>query len=495
MTIPLNKDEAVSTNLFWIFDAPDPFEYNELLSKPDNPLIEYWFKKYTQFIGMVQKLAKKDGKKLDIAQEAVEGGFKANFEHWLPRLPELLSRDHAKRRLHSFYDDEDELQKALESLYRAARSAKQENGISSLYLGIGLLRWFETKESEKPCYAPLLLVPIEIVRKSAGQGYTMYRRDEDTTFNLTLLEMLRQNFQLEIPGIDPLPMDSKGVDVRLVFSRVRNAIIGMDKWECLETAVVGNFSFAQFAMWNDIHSNPEALEKSDIVRSLMKGYVDWKLPEAENTEGSEVYLPINVDATQLKAIQMAAAGNTFVLHGPPGTGKSQTITAMIANALAHGKTVLFVAEKMAALSVVDRRLTGLGIGDFCLELHSDKANKKHVLGQLERALNAARVKEKGTYAESAKETAAQRKKLDAYAAHLYAVQPCGLSLRELVDLYDSFDDNDPSVTFTTEEAKAVTTESLHAMPELLKSLTAAGAAIGSIHEHPLLGTGLKVYTS
>lgn len=84
---------------------------------------------------------------------------------------------------------------------------------------------------------------------------------------------------------------------------------------------------------------------------------------------------------------IAGSGASFVLHGPPGTGKSQTITAMIANALTKGKTVLFVAEKRAALEVVQKRLDALGIGNFCLELHSNKAVKKNVLDQLRRVLD------------------------------------------------------------------------------------------------------------
>lgn len=397
-------------------------------------------------------------------------------------------------RLHAYYVSQDALEKDLTAIYRAAKSSQQENGISGLYLAVGMLRCLD-KEAKRVSYAPLILVPVEMVRKSAHQGYALYRRDEDSHFNTTLLELMRQKYNLEIPGVEPMPKDDHGIDVRKVFAIVRNSVLKLDGWDVVESCALGNFSFAQFAMWNDLHTNPAALEKNDIVRSLLKGHVDWQTSADASAEDQQVYLPINVDATQLEAIRMAAAGNTFVLHGPPGTGKSQTITAMIANAVAHGKSVLFVAEKMAALSVVDHRLTGLGIGDFCLELHSDKANKKHVLSQLDRALNASKEPSGPSYPDAVLDLSSRRDALDAYARHLYEPRGCGFSLREMVDLYSTLGDEIPSVSFTSGEANAVNAENLRMMPELLRGLIAAGNAVGTIPGNPLLGTGLSAYTS
>ncbi len=211
-------------------------------------------------------------------------------------------------------------------------------------------------------------------------------RDEDAQLNITLLEFLKQNYEIEILGLDPLPTDDHVLDLPKIYAIIRHAVMDLSGWDVVEAGIIGNFSFSQFVMWNDIHNHPDMLWRSDIVRSLINGAVDWdcKIPESVDTD--EVYLPITVDASQLRAINMAAAGVSFVLHGSPGTGKSQTITAMIANALTKGQTILFVAEKMAALEVVQKRLEALGIGDFCLELHSNKATKKSVLDQLKKVL-------------------------------------------------------------------------------------------------------------
>ena len=161
----------------------------------------------------------------------------------------------------------------------------------------------------------------------------------------------------------------------------------------VEAAYLGDFSFTQFVMWNDIRNRVDDLARNKLVRSLIDGKLSW--PATAMQPGGRVdeagtLLPLSADASQLYAIQQAASGRSFVLHGPPGTGKSQTITALIPNALAQGKTVLFVAEKMAALSVVQSRLERIGIRPFCLELHSNKSRKRDVLEQLHAATEVVR---------------------------------------------------------------------------------------------------------
>ena len=193
-------------------------------------------------------------------------------------------------------------------------------------------------------------------------------RDEDAQINITLLEFLKQNFDIQIYGLNPPPADDHGLDIPKIFAIIRRAVMNLPMWDVVEAGFVGNFSFSQFVMWNDIHNQSDFLEKNKIVRSLIKGAVDWDCTVPQSVDAEEALLPVTVDASQLRAINMAAGGVSFVLHGPPGTGKSQTITAMIANALAKEKTVLFVAEKMAALEVVKKRLASLGIENFCLEL-------------------------------------------------------------------------------------------------------------------------------
>jgi len=402
-------------------------------------------------------------------------------------------RQEARRHRLYTYRSPDELEKNLTAMYRAASASQQENGVSSLYMAVGLLRWIDPETGE-PHYAPLVLVPIEMVRKSANQGYAFHMRDEEPHFNLTLLEMLKQNHNIDIGGLDPLPTDAHGVDIKRAFAIVRSHLQTVRNWDVIETCVIGNFSFAQFAMWNDIHRAGDMLDNSGIVRSLMKGHVDWDVDQSDDAGTEEIYLPITVDGTQLEAIRMAAQGKTFVLHGPPGTGKSQTITGMIANLMAHGKRVLFVAEKMAALSVVEKRLTSLGIGDFCLELHSDKANKKHVLTQLDKALVNQGRKKKDEYEAYLKKFNLSRAELDRYMQHLHQTRTCGYSLYELIDLYETTSEQDQTVPFSRDEVREMTNDQIRSHKSLIGKLTAAGDDVRDPLHHPLRSVELDNYS-
>ena len=407
---------------------------------------------------------------------------------------EKFRSEFRSHRVYTYYSPAP-LERELTKIYRAARSAKQENGVSSLYLAIGMLRWFPDPAGA-PCYAPLILIPIEIIRKSANQGYALQARDEDPHFNTTLLEMLRQVYEIEIGGLEPLPSDEHGVDIKKVFAIVRSAVFKLPGWDVVESSAISNFSFAQFAMWNDIHGCTSELDNSKIVRSLMKGHVDWDVRADEDLdEDQPVFLPISVDDTQLKAIKMAAAGKTFVLHGPPGTGKSQTITAMIANLMAQGKRVLFVAEKMAALSVVDKRLTSLGVGDFCLELHSDKANKKQVLTQLETAMNRRFYGQGYDYEEVYAKTEAVREKLDAYAVHLHQKRESGYSLHDLIDKYESLEKTGETIYFDQDEAGALPATFIRGHEEAIADLSAAGDVFPEKATHPLRHVLLSDYSA
>ena len=117
---------------------------------------------------------------------------------------------------------------------------------------MGLLRWFEDKKAEQPRYAPIVLVPIEIVRKSARKGYVLRMRDEDAQINITLLEFLKQNYNIRIQGLNPLPMDEHGLDMTRIFAIIRHSIMDEKMWDVIESGFIGNFSFAQFVQWNGI---------------------------------------------------------------------------------------------------------------------------------------------------------------------------------------------------------------------------------------------------
>lgn len=197
----------------------------------------------------------------------------------VPELRELISNDIQHHLLHTYHTEADTAY-TLKNIYRAARSAVEETGANSLYLAIGTLRWFETDQSEQARYAPLLLLPVEMVYKKGG--YFIRTRDEEISLNVTLTEFLRQNFDITIPGLATLPTDEHGVDVPLIFAMIREALKDRKRWDVEEESVLGVFSFSKFLMWNDIHNHREQLLDHNIVKSLVEQRLTWT-PDALTT--------------------------------------------------------------------------------------------------------------------------------------------------------------------------------------------------------------------
>ena len=391
------------------------------------------------------------------------------------------------------YLTEDELRDALKGLFRASRTALEENGANSLFLVLGLLKWFENDKSVRPRFAPLLLMPVDIVRRS-GNNYVIRTRDEDITFNTTLMEMLKQQYDVNLTGLSPLPEDEHGIDVKKVFAIVRSHLVDHPKWDIVEESLLGLFSFNKFVMWNDIHNNAEKMRRSPIIESLLQKHwvgdgSDDKAADAReidlNVEPSAFAIPVDVDSSQMEAVVESGEGRSFILYGPPGTGKSQTITNMIANALYHGRRVLFVAEKMAALQVVQKRLGKIGLDPFCLEMHSNKVTKSHLLKQLGTTLDLTRIKEPEQYERASKDLFEQRQKLIGYMNLLHKKQDNGLSLYDCITQYESL--TEEAIKPTNELVDGITVEKLRKMADDIAVIDTVFAITGQPAQHPLNG--------
>ncbi len=408
---------------------------------------------------------------------------------------ELISQEVKNHRLHTYLIDKD-LEKNVSRTYRETKDNMAESGANTLYLVLGELKWTEGKtEKSRYYYAPIVLIPIEIIKKSASAGYIIKGTDEDSQVNVTLLEFLRQKFDLDISGLNPPPTDEHGVDIEKIFGTVRHAILNYKGWDVLENAYIGNFSFAQFVMWNDIHNHPEMLRRSPIVQALMDGDVEWNTYVPSLKQEDEPYLPVSVDDSQLRAINMAVNDVSFVLHGPPGAGKSQTITAMIANAITRGKTVLFVAEKPAALDVVENRLKSIGIGDFCIEIHSNKVKKSHVLDQLKRVKEDFRVLGMKTdYESKMAEIRKARAELDEYGHSLHRKRHYGLSVKELIDEYESIPEQEKKLHFDYEYIKSISQKDVERAVLLMERMVSAGNKLGNPGDSVFKSVGQTEYT-
>ena len=431
---------------------------------------------------------------------AMEFGIYSSIPESDP-IADFVNSELSQKRLR-FYLPENDLGKALTHLYRSSRTSIEENGANTLYLALGLLKWYETPSSERPRYAPILLLPVEIIRKSAAKGYVIRSREEETMMNITLLEMLRQNFGISVPGLDPLPTDESGINVKLIYSIIRHCIKNQRKWDVEEQAILGIFSFNKFIMWNDIHNNAPKLTQNKIVSSLINGKIEWDAITEEvdaaymdrQLSPADIVLPIIADSSQLEAIYEAVHDKTFILHGPPGTGKSQTITNIIANALYKGKRVLFVAEKMAALSVVQNRLAAIGLAPFCLEIHSNKTKKSTVISQLKETTEIIRRTPPEEFRKEAERLLKLRTKLNKYIEALHKEYPFGLSLYDAIIHYQ-LTDVEPCFDIPSSYLDNLDKDRFSHWEDAIESLVSTANACGHPYLHPLTGIFIREYSS
>ncbi len=423
-----------------------------------------------------------------------------NFPVDLESVRNLTDMEYANHRLRT-YLKEDELKKQIVYIYRTTKTNMEENGANTLYLALGFLKWYESDVSEKERRAPIVLVPVELVRKSAGKGYVLRIRDEDSLVNVTLVEMLRQNFNINVTDVDPLPTAESGIDIKQVFATFRKAVIDKPRWEVENISVLGQFSFNQFIMWNDMRNRSEELMNHKVVASLISGKMEWEQqgefqsPDTlDNTVlPNDMAVPISADSSQLSAIYASGNGLSFVLHGPPGTGKSQTITNIIANALFQGKTVLFIAEKMAALSVVQRRLESIGLGPFSLELHSNKTKKRDALSQLDEVLSIPKAMHPDDYAARAQKLFELRKELNSVISAIHSKRPIGLSLYDIITMYESTS-SDKNIHFTRQQIESIDASTYDSWISVVRDISTAGAACGNVADHPLKDLGACEYS-
>lgn len=284
-----------------------------------------------------------------------------------------------------------ELMHKLSGLRRYITTDINETGVNTFYAAFGFLERYDNENSEKPLFAPLVLLQLDPpTEKKSHDGevfISVEASGEDPQYNLPLAEKLKE-FGLSLPELSEDDTPESYMD------KVERLIQNQKGWRVRRFITFGRFQFARLVMYHDLDPSKwpanDSIENNDIIRSLIAGAGE-KVNSSDNDDAPvydidtdplvEEAAPILIteaDSSQHSAIVDALKGNNLVIKGPPGTGKSQTITNLIANALAKDKKVLFIAEKMAALNVVYSRLQNAGLGDYCFELHSTKAKLKDI---------------------------------------------------------------------------------------------------------------------
>jgi very-short-patch-repair endonuclease/DNA polymerase III delta prime subunit len=346
-----------------------------------------------------------DKKVEELAEREAEEGGAADTVNWEDLLAQpdeeladgQLADRHTDNKLQTNLVSE-KLQTRLLSIHNDARTYLEEQGVNILYLALGFLHWYEAPSAKEARRAPLLLIPVALVRANAQERFQLIYTGEDIGDNLSLSEKLKAEFNVELPKIE----NGDELDVNAYMAAVATAVKDDERWHVDANEItLGFFSFGKLLMYKDLDAQAWGEEARGGGFSILDALLTDGFKEAESDYGDETHIdevisPADVhqvkdaDSTQILAILDVNAGRNLVLQGPPGTGKSQTITNIIAECIGNGRKVLFVSEKMAALDVVKRRLDEVGLGDAVMELHSHKTNKKQVLAELNRTLHQGR---------------------------------------------------------------------------------------------------------
>lgn len=350
---------------------------------------------------------------------------------------------------------------SLKTFKKENKKYLEETGSNNLYLAIGFIQYFENPRSVNAMYAPIILFPIDLIQESNFE-YSIKGREEQAFFNISIFAFLQQEFKLNCD--DLLTQinfsDDGAANIDAILNTVSERIKKLDRASVVRTAAISLFSFSKAVMWSDIKFRKEELSTNRIIKSIInKKYICEEKEKISNViddtnSPEDLAIPLSADSSQIMAIKDCAEGKSFILQGPPGTGKSQTITNMIVNAIYHGKKVLFVAEKMAALEVVQKRLKQLCLDKFALEAHSLKANKSSVMSQFEKRITfGATGNSKENFLNLANQLKNERQELNRVINLLHRKKGYFLSFYEAFVSYLDINENVSAVDISDEYVK------------------------------------------
>lgn len=388
------------------------------------------------------------------------------------------------------------LQRRLLGLYQDARTMIEEQGVNILYLALGSLKWYEAEHADSPRFAPLILIPAQLERKNASERFHIRWTEDEIQENISLREKLNKDYRIELPEFP----DGDELSPDTYCRNVASTVAGAKGWEVdPNAAVLGFFSFAKFLMYRDL--DPENWPEPGrlVEHHIISGLLVNGFPAGEPTLGNDIDLDdvisadkldhvVDSDSSQTAAIEMVRTGRNLVIQGPPGTGKSQSITNIISTAVLGGKKVLFVAEKLAALQVVKRRLEKEGLGDLCLELHSNKANKRAVIEEIGRTWNLGHPQEHDM-AQVAARLEQLRTVLNTHVRGLHERQsPSGLTPFQIMGHLSRLGDKDnQAASLRLHGAEAWQRETFQECRQLIHEIARRISEVGLRANHPWRG--------
>lgn len=385
-----------------------------------------------------------------------------------------------------------EREKTLKNLRSKAKLAQEEQGANILYLCFGFIYWREHDRSSSPWVkSPLLMMPVTLEIKSLNAPYTLAKSDDEIEVNPTLSYLFNAEYNIDLPAFELKNKSSFAEYIKTI-----EKIVDRRGWKVVPEVSLGLLSFLKISMYHDLYNNRELMTGSPVLRAIAgdrsaianipAAAQHYDFDKADPKDWHEV---VDSDSSQEEAILLSKMGVSFVMQGPPGTGKSQTITNIIAEAMADGKKVLFVSEKAAALQVVLKRLTEVGLSDFCLSLHNYKADKKEIIDSINANLSLQAEYVGNSALRALTELFHDRQYLDAYADELHRpIAPLGDSIYTVFGKLSRLE-NASAIEFSLENPMAMTREqyasSLYCISDYEKALQDLG---GSLSENPWCGT-------
>lgn len=390
-----------------------------------------------------------------------------------------------------------ELQRLLYRLRREWLTWQEEQGIHTIFLALGFLKWKEAYLPDEEYLAPIILVPVGLERESLDEPYALKFIEEDIVINPALEFKLKTDFGIDLPD---LLADFDGSSAEQYLKNMDDIVKNLG-WQVTRDVRLGRFTYEKFVMYNDLTHHREDACHHLIIRALARAPTilqeeTLEIPNNidEIVNPGELFPILDADSSQTEVLLRARQGQNLVVQGPPGTGKSQTIANLIAQGLRDGKKILFVSEKMAALEVVDRRLKATGLSFACLEVHSHKSDKVKVVQELAKTLRLALdTKVEPNIVEHYEKLIRLRDRLNSYVKELHKPQG-GLRLstfqvhgrlsRVLRAPKIEFKLPEPATTKTT-------SEHLDKLLEAISQLQSVDHVFDNLSRHPWYGTEVK----
>ena len=388
-----------------------------------------------------------------------------------------------------------ETHKTLRSIMKKSKEFTEEKGLNALHLAFGFLNWTDNGTDGQEVRSPLILLPVKLTQDDLFSPIVLSRSDEEISSNHSLSQKLLSDFGVA------LPVFNEDVGLSEYLDSVAKSVSSLGWSISNDVAQLSMFSFMKINMYLDLERNAEKIANHHIVRTLngealrdSANISDIGTYNHDKTEPQEVFSVVDADSSQQDAILLAKRGASFVLQGPPGTGKSQTITNMIAELIADGKKVLFVSEKMAALEVVHKRLTKVGLAPFCLTLHSHNANRREILDQLDKTIKMSR--QKASLQQDAYNILYRLKEvrsaLNQYSSELHdVVEPLGKTIYQVTGYLAQYE-NYPNIDFTQINAEKFTPSLLAQCESALEEVTRIVSESGYQQDNPWKGCVLTL---